>query len=143
MVSSTTIQYYFDLTIESENTAPWFVETSSSDLQATYKQYGLTRTFVLPEIFDEDGDQVDVLVDVDECCTSWLMLSEDETEINLNLNSQDIIGEHTVVIILTDGIDQTVYELVLDIQEMEAPYFNNWESNWEIEMARNDANIIY
>ena len=116
MVSSKTIQYNIEITIESDNTAPWFVETSDSDLQATFKQYGLTNTFVLPEILDEDGDQVDVLFDVDECCTSWLLLSEDETEINLDLYSQDIIiGEYIVIVILTDGVDQTEYELVFDI----------------------------
>ena len=144
MVSSKTIQYNIEITIESQNAAPVFVETSDSDLKAIFKQYGITNTFVLPEIFDEDGDQVDVLFDVDECCTSWLLLSEDETEISLDLDSQDlIIGEYIVIIILTDGIDQTEYELVLDILEMESPYFNNWESNWEIEMLQNDANVIY
>ena len=87
LVSSKTIEYNIEITIESDNTAPWFLDTAGSDLQATYKQYGLTRTFVLPEIFDWDGDEVDIIVDVDKCCTSWLTLSEDETEINLDLDS--------------------------------------------------------
>ena len=52
LVSSKTIEYNIEITIESSNTAPWFHKTSDSDLQATYKQFGSTRTFVLPEIFD-------------------------------------------------------------------------------------------
>ena len=47
------------------------------------------------------------------------------------------------MVFLKDEDDQSEYEVYLDILEMEAPYFANWENYWEVTMSQNDTNVVY
>lgn len=44
---------------------------------------------------------------------------------------------------LTDGRDSSEYDLELNIIPMEVPYFSDWESYQEIEMAQSDINVVF
>ena len=81
---------------------------------------------------------------MNECCESWLSLSNDQRRIQFDFNNPNItLGGHLVRINLTDGRDSSEYDLELNIIPMEVPYFSDWESYQEIEMAQSDINVVF
>ena len=75
------------------------------------------------------------MLDPESCCSGWLSLSADQTYLELDLDSAVLTPSvYEALVVLDDGEIQSEYKISLNILEMEAPVFVDWENHWEITM---------
>ena len=98
----------------------------------------------MPKVYDQDGDEVEVVLDAESCCSGWLNLSVDQTYLELDLDSTVLTPSvYEATVVLSDGELQSEYPIFLNILEMEPPVFVDWENHWEITMLENTTNVAY
>ena len=131
--------YQLEIEVITVNTAPYLVDwDSQSQVELTENQ--LPTEYTLPSIVDDEGDDVEVLVNLD-MVSDFAFFDSDTNVITFDLIDSGVKpGYYTASIVLNDGRDLNTYNLIIKVNEAEnnAPYFEDWESHMPILLQQGD-----